>query len=414
MLVAIAIFALTYLAIAGIALPLVRVDRPSAALIGAAAMVATGVLTLEEAYRAIDLDVVTLLLGMMVIAAYLTEARFFRTAAWLVTTRARSARSLLWSLVFVAGALSALLVNDTVCLMMTPLVVAVVTEAGLPALPYLLALAAGSNIGGVVTFTGNPQNMIIGQAAAGAPSYLGYALRALPVGVACLAVAAALLAWLFGADLPRGRLVERAPPRPFLDRRLTALSLLALAGFVVLAAVGVSLAGAAITCASLLILVSGRPARRILASVDWPLLLFFAGLFVVVEGLARSGALTSAMRDLAPDIGRGASGDLAFAGITVVAANVVSNVPFVMVAKAWIPEVADPAWGWTLLAVVSTLAGNLTLFGSVANIIVFESAGPRGDIGFFRFLRYGVLVTLATLVVALTVLTAERAVLGVP
>src|SRR5689334_8887982 len=105
-------------------------------------MVASGVLGLEQAYAAIDLDVIVLLLGMMVIAAYLTEARFFRSAAWLVLTRARSARTLLASLVFVAGGLSAVLVNDTICLMMTPLVVAVVSEAGLPPLPYLLALAS--------------------------------------------------------------------------------------------------------------------------------------------------------------------------------------------------------------------------------------------------------------------------------
>lgn len=409
MVTAAVIFGLTYLAIAGFALPFVRLDRPSAALMGAAAMVVAGVLTIEQAYAAIDLDIITLLLGMMVIAAYLTEARGFRTIAWLVTTRARSARSLLWMLVFAAGGLSALLVNDTICLMMTPLVLAVITEAGLPPLPYLLALTSASNIGSMVTFTGNPQNMIIGQAAAGDPSYLEYVLRTLPAGALCLAVDAALLIWLFRRELPRGPLAERAPPRPYLDRALAARSAAALLGFVVLAALGFSLAGAAISCAAALILSSRKPARAILARVDWPLLLFFAGLFVVVAGLRQAGAVDALFASSAPHIGEGAAGDLAFVGVTAVASNVVSNVPFVMLAKDWVPLTADPAWGWILLAVASTLAGNLTLFGSVANIIVFESAGPRGEIGFVRFLRYGALITATTLVVALAALYAIRA-----
>src|SRR6185436_18189641 len=143
---AVVIFCATYLAIAGRPLPVVRIDRPGAALCGAIAMVTFGVLSLEQAYHAIDLDVVTLLLGMMVIAAYLTEARFFRHSAWWVLTRARSARALVWALVWVAGGLSAVLVNDTICLMMTPLLIAVVHEAGLPPLPYLLALASAANL----------------------------------------------------------------------------------------------------------------------------------------------------------------------------------------------------------------------------------------------------------------------------
>src|SRR5690606_23249588 len=123
-----------------------------------------------------------------------------------VLRRARSARGLLVGLVLVIGGLSALLVNDTVCIVLTPLVVAIVVEAGLPPLPYLLGLASASNIGGVVTFSGNPQNMIIGTAAAGEPSFAQYLAVTLPAGVACLAVNAALLVWLFRRELPRGPL----------------------------------------------------------------------------------------------------------------------------------------------------------------------------------------------------------------
>jgi Na+/H+ antiporter NhaD/arsenite permease-like protein len=346
---------------------------------------------------------------MMVITAYLMEAAFFRAIAWFVVTRTRSARSLLWGLVLAAGGLSALLVNDTVCLMFTPLVLAVIDEAELPPLPYLLALASASNVGGAVTYTGNPQNMIVG-AAAGAPGYLEYLALALPAGVLCLLVDAALLTWMFRRELPRGRLRERAPLRPTLDRRLAAKALGALALFVTLAGAGFSLAGAAMTAAALLILVARVAPRQALLRVDWVLLLFFAGLFVVVQGVAHSGALERLMRPLAPALARGdAAGLCAFAAVTVIGSNLVSNVPFVLVAVRWVPTMPEPRWGFVVLALASTLAGNLTLFGSVANLIVFEGAGPRGKIGFLRFLRYGALLTLATLAVAMGVILVERA-----
>src|SRR5205823_261824 len=141
----------------------------------------------ETALRAVDLHVLILLFGVLVIAAYLQEAQFFRLVAVHVLTRAESARSLLFGLVFVAGGLSAFLVNDTVCVVLTPLVVAVVVEAKLPALPYLLGLASAANVGGVVSFSGNPQNMIVGAAAHGTISFAQYLALVLPVGVACLA-----------------------------------------------------------------------------------------------------------------------------------------------------------------------------------------------------------------------------------
>jgi Na+/H+ antiporter NhaD/arsenite permease-like protein len=148
--------------------------------------------------------------------------------------------------------------------------------------------------------------------------------------------------------------------------------------------------------------------------VDWQLLVFFAGLFVVVAGVARAGLLDRLFELVAPIVGRGdLAGDLAFVALVVLASNLVSNVPLVIVAVAWVPRMPDPTWGYIMLAVASTLAGNLTLFGSVANVIVMESAGPRGDIGFWRFLRYGVVLTAVDLVVGFALLGGERW-LGVP
>ncbi|HEU4726965.1 MAG TPA: SLC13 family permease [Kofleriaceae bacterium] len=408
------VFSITYLVIASRQLRFIGLDRPAGATVGAVAMVLVGGLPMDAALRAIDLHVVILLFGILLIAAYLTEARFFRLCAYLVLTRARSARSLLFALTFVAGALSALLLNDTVCVLLTPLVVAVVVEAQLPPLPYLLALASAANVGGVVSFSGNPQNMIVGAAAHGTLGFAQYLILTLPVGAVCLAANAGALIWLFRRDLPAGPLSERSPPRPALDRVLAAKALAALAAFAVMALAGVSLAGAAMSAAAGLMVVARTPPKRAFAAVDWQLLVFFAGLFVVVAGVARAGLLDRLFDALAPLVARGdVAGDLAFIVLVVVGSNLVSNVPLVIVAIAWVPRMPEPTWGYIMLAVASTLAGNLTLFGSVANVIVMESAGPRGEIGFWRFLRYGAVITAVDLVVSFAWLGGERW-LGVP
>ncbi len=406
---ALVVFGLTYVVIASRQLTILRLDRPTGALVGAVAMVAVGGLGLDAALASIDQHVLTLLLGVLLIAAYLQEARLFRFVSYLVLTRAGSARSLLWGLTFVAGALSAFLVNDTVCLVLTPLVVMVAIEAKLPVMPYLLALAGATNLGGVVSYSGNPQNMLIGRAAHGHPGFAQYLALTLPVGVACLAANAATLTWLFRHELPRGELAERSPPRPGIDRVLAAKGLLALAGFAAAALAGVPLAGAAIAAAAGLILVARIEPRRARALVDWQILLFFAGLFVVVEGVRNTGVLADALAAIAPITHRGdALGDAAFVGLTVIGSNLVSNVPYVMIAADGVAAMPDPAWGWVMLAVASTLAGNLTLMGSVANVIVMEAAGPRGEIGFWRFVRYGSVMTAVSLVVAFGILAIER------
>jgi Na+/H+ antiporter NhaD/arsenite permease-like protein len=379
-------------------------------VVGAVAMVIVGGLPMELALRAIDLHVLLLLFGVLVIAAYLQEAQFFRLAAYLVLTRARSARSLLFGLVFVSGGLSALLVNDTVCIVLTPLVLAVVVEARLPALPYLLALATAANVGGVVSFSGNPQNMIIGAAAHGSIGFAQYLALTLPIGVVALAANGAILAWLFRDELPKGPLADRSPPRPAVDRKLTAKGLFALALFAGLAFAGVTLAGAAMCAAAVLMVLAGTGSRQVFTRVDWTLLAFFGGLFVVVAGVAHAGVLQRVFDAVAPVVARGdTTGDLAFIALVVIASNIVSNVPLVLVAVAWIPHMPEPTWGYVMLAVASTLAGNLTLFGSVANIIVMETAGPRGEVSFWRFLRYGSVITVANLAIAFGILALERA-----
>lgn len=405
---ALAIFALTYLAVAAGRLPFLSVDRPAAALLGAVLMVAAGVLAPGEAGAAIDGDTLGLLLGMMILAAYLREAAFFRWTSWRVLRAVSGPRTLLWAIVFTSGVLSAFLVNDTVCLMVTPIVLGVLDDSELPPLPYLLAVAFGSNAGSAATLTGNPQNMIVGTLSG--LTWLRFAgALALPA-LAALVVVGAVLHALFRADLAAAGRPAARRPAPAVDRRLLAKSLaalgLALAGFVL----GFPLSWTALFAAALLMAIAGRAPREALARVDWPLLVFFAGLFVVVGGIARSGAADLMHEAIAPLLGEGARRQaIVFSLFSVVGSQLVSNVPFVLLAGQWIPRLADPDLLWLATALAATLAGNLTIIGSVANVIVLELAGSRGRVGFWRFLRVGALVTAASLAVALAILLGEHA-----
>jgi len=407
MLAASIVFALTYVAIAAGRFPYLSVDRPAAALVGAVLMVATGVLAPAEASAAVNGDTLGLLLGTMVLSTYLAEAGFFRWASHVVLAAAGTPRTLLLGVVVASGVLSALLVNDTVCLMLTPLVLRMVEDAELPPLPYLLAVAFGANAGSAATPTGNPQNMIVATLS-GIPYAEFAAALLLPAAVSLLLVAG-ILAVLFRRQLPRRRLSAKGQ-RPALDRPLLARALVAtgvaLAGFLL----GYPLSWTALLAAGLVMAVGGRAPREALARVDWPLLVFFAGLFVVVAGVSRAGIAAALHDAFAPWLGGTVVHQvLAFSGFTVAASQIVSNVPFVILAGEWIPRMAEPRLMWLATALASTLAGNLTVLGSVANVIVLELAGSRGRIGFWRFFRIGAAVTAATLVAGLGILLAERA-----
>ncbi|HEV2320237.1 MAG TPA: SLC13 family permease, partial [Verrucomicrobiae bacterium] len=188
---AIAIFCVTYVLISGRQFKILPLNRPAAALLGAVLMVAAGVMTPDQAYHSVDYDTLVLLLGMMVITAYLSIAGFFEWAADLILFRAKNPASLLLSLVSISGLLSALLVNDTICLMLTPLVVAVIVRGKLPLPPYLLALAMSANLGSAATLVGNPQNMIIGHLS-GMP-FVRFSLSLAPAAVVGLAIEYAVL-----------------------------------------------------------------------------------------------------------------------------------------------------------------------------------------------------------------------------
>ena len=404
--VAIAIFGMTYLLLSGRQLRMLPLNRPAAALLGTVLMVACGILTPEQAYHAVDYDTLVLLLGMSLISAYLYLAGFFEwTADWVLRV-AKTPQRLLLYLTVTASVLSALLVNDTICLMLTPLVVAVVVRGRLPLLPYLLALAMSANIGSACTLVGNPQNMIIGHMSG--IHFTNFCLSLLPVSIAGLAVEYVILRLAFRRTLRSVSMqpaaATEAPERP-LDRRLIAVTLAVIAvvfaGFVA----GFNLSWTALAGAALVMVIARRDTHAVFKLVDWNLLFFFAGLFVVVEGLNSTGLPDQVYNRLRGFFGANA-GTQAWnlSWFSVAGSNVFSNVPFVLVAGKWIPGFAHPELMWKVMAMATTFAGNLTILGSVANIIVVESARKHIRIGFWDYAKIGIPVTLLTTALGVAIL----------
>ena len=401
--VAVAVFALTYALISGRQLKVLPLNRPAAALLGAVLMVALGVMTPEQAYRAVDYNTLVLLLGMMLISAYLYLAGFFDWAADEILKLAKTPQRLMLYLILTAGTLSALLVNDTVCLMLTPLVVTVIARGRLPLLPYLLALATSANIGSVATLVGNPQNMIIGHMSH--IPFLRFSASLLPAATVGLALDYAILKIGFGQVLRSAKIHRDAtPPRP-LDCKLLAITIAALALVFVGFMAGFNLAWTALTGAALVMVLARRDTHETLKLVDWHLLVFFAALFVVVEGLTSTGMPDEIYGRLRGLFGSSRTSQAwSFGWFSVVGSNVFSNVPFVLVAGKWIGNFAHPELMWKVLALATTLAGNLTILGSVANIIVVESARKHIEISFWDYARYGIPITVLTTAVGILLL----------
>lgn len=400
---AVAVFAVTYVLISGRELKILPLRRPAAALLGAVLMVGGGALTPEQAYRAVDYDTLVLLLGMMLISAHLFLAGFFDWAADWILRAARTPQALLFYLIAASGLLSALLVNDTVCLMLTPMVVTVMARGRLPLTPYLLALAMSANLGSVATLVGNPQNMIIGHLS-GIP-FLHFSRSLLPVALVGLAIQYAVLSLGFRKTL-RAAVIHRpenAPPK--LDRPLLVLTLavlgLVFAGFLA----GFNLPWTALAGGVAVTVLARRDTQTTLKLVDWHLLVFFAALFVVVGGLNRTGLPDQVFDGLHGMFGVSTVGQVwNFAWFSVLGANVFSNVPFVLVAGKWIGHFAQPELMWKVMALAATFAGNLTLLGSVANLIVVESARAHVRVGFWDYARFGIPVTLLTTAAGVAIL----------
>jgi len=388
------IFAGSYFVFALGKFPWMKIDRPGAAIIGAVLMVAFRIVGAPEALASIDFSTIVLLFSMMVVAANLRLAGFFDgITEWMIARL--HPHHLLPTVIFSSGLLSAFLVNDIVCLVMTPLVVLMTRRLGLPPMPYVIAVATASNIGSTAAITGNPQNMLIGSLSGIA--YLDFLAHLGPIALAGLFVNWAVLHAMYlpgSADRVEVAEALSAPELQHARVRRKPVVVLVIVMFGFLAGVPAAMM-AAIGAALLLITRTVEP-RTIYDEVDWGLLVFFVGLFVIVGGAERAGLTRTLLEPIATwNLHRLP----VFVTATAVLSNIVSNVPAVMLLRTLVPAFPDPHTGWLALAMSSTLAGNLTITGSVANIIVVERAQAAGvTVGFRDYFRVGLPVTLATVI----------------
>jgi Na+/H+ antiporter NhaD/arsenite permease-like protein len=397
------IFLASYLVFAIGHLPGTKIDRPAMAVIGAAFMFVFGVLAPQQALASIDFATLVLLFSMMLIVASLHLSGFFDEVGHLVIEHL-SPRQLLPGVVFTSGILSAFLVNDIVCLVMAPLVLGVCKRMGVRPLPYLLALATASNIGSVATITGNPQNILIGSVSG--IGYRDFLAHLGPVALIGLIVDWGLLHWIF---LQNEREAQHAPVQPLRTASepqvhpawAVTVTLSVLAGFLA----GYPPPLVAATGGALLLVQRHRSPKAIYDDIDWSLLMLFLGLFLVIGGAEQAG-VTQELVGAAERMNL--HNPVIFAAVVTLLSNIVSNVPAVMLLKGVIPQFHDARSAWVLLAMTSTLAGNLTITGSVANIIVVEKARSEAHISFLEYIKIGAPVTLVTMVIGLAWLTITK------
>lgn len=388
------IFAFTYVAFSVGRVPGLRSDRVAASIIGAVLLVALGVLSVREAQAAVDGATLGLLFGMMVLSAALDASGTFALVGWWVTGRARSPLGLLIAVSVASAVLSAFLINDVVCIAFTPLVLRIARAIDRDPKPYLLALATSSNIGSVATVTGNPQNILI--ASLSHISYGRFAASLVPVAMAALVVNVLVVWAVHRRGLGDGFAAARDQKRPKVYRRWVRKSGLVMLAVLVAFVAGVPPVVASLLGAAAMLVTRAVNPKRLYARVDWTVLALFTGLFVVVAGVEKAGLADNLLAALQPMHPQSVWG---LTAITAILSNLVSNVPAVMVLKSLVPHLPDPTTAWLTLAMSSTLAGNLTLPGSLATVIVAERAKGRATISFLDFFKVGAPTAVVSLVI---------------
>ena len=391
------VFAIVYLGMILGGLPFLQLDRTGIALLGAIALVAFGALSPEEAAQSIHLPTLLLLFSFMVLSAQMRLGGFYTWVTLRIAGLPLSPPALLAATMAAVAALSAVFSNDVVCLAVAPVLADACLRRGIDPVPYLLGLACAANIGSAATLIGNPQNMLIGQVLA--LPFAAYTLEALVPVLVSLALAWAIIAWrLQGVPDTKNPLPERREDAyATFDPWQTAKGLaVAVALALVFLFTSWPREVAALTGAGLLLMSRRLHSNKMLGLVDWELLVLFIGLFVVNHAFERTGLAAAALAALA-DAGAPLAAPVPLFAATFVLSNVVSNVPAVMLL---LPAATEPFSG-SMLALVSTLAGNLLIVGSIANIIVVDAARRRGvEIDWRRHALTGVPVTVVSLAIA--------------
>jgi len=393
------IFLGTYLVLTVGRLPGFRIDRTGAAIIGASLMVATGVLSMEEAIRSVNYETLILLFGMMIVVANLRLSGVFAMVSAWVVEHTRHPLALLTAIVVVSGGFSAFFVNDTMCLVLTPLVLDIVTRLRRNPIPYLLAVAMSANIGSAATITGNPQNMMIGSFSR--IPYRTFAAAIAPVSAVGLALTVVLIALVYRRDFFGVTQIDVEKPRVRVHTALMWKSVAAAGAMVALFFAGLPVSKVAVVTGAVLLITRRVKPERVYREIDWSLLVLFAGLFVVIAG-AEKAFLRGDILALAQRLQLDRTGVLTV--WSAVLSNLVSNVPAVLVFKPFLARMADPRHAWLTLAMSSTFAGNLTVLGSIANLIVIERSRRTIRISFLEYLKVGVPLTLLTLLIGVLML----------
>ncbi len=386
--------------IAGIAIgsyPTFRMNRSTIALVGSTLLLLIGALTIDEAFRAIDINTIILLFSMMVLNINLRLSGFFKIITSKIISFAKTPRQLLALIIFSSGLLSALFLNDTIVIMFTPLILSVVLSLKRNPIPYLVALATSANVGSVATIVGNPQNMIIGIFSK--ISFTEFAFKLTPIALIGLSIIWIVIVLIYKSEFGNDKLSAEIEEDYRVFRPLLIKSSIVLLIMLVAFNLGFPIALSALGGASLLLITRRIKPERVFIELDWSLLVFFSGLFIITHTL--NEFFISKYFQLNQGL---ISGNmiLDLSIISAVLSNLVSNVPAVLLISPALLKLNNADNLWLALAMSSTFAGNLTLLGSVANLIVAESAKRQGiKLEFFEYLKAGIPITILTLILGI-------------
>jgi Na+/H+ antiporter NhaD/arsenite permease-like protein len=391
------VFAAVYLGMAVGRWPGLKVDRTGIALLGAIVLYGSGALDGAAVLAAIDFPTLVILFGLMILSAQFAACGFYDWCSARIATTDVPPAALLALTVATAGILAAVLANDVVVFAMTPMLCAGLIRRGLDPRPFVIALAGGANAGSAATIIGNPQNILIGEV--GRLDFWPFLAACAPPALAGLACVFLVVWWqwrkrLIAEAIPAERLTAPGFDRPGLAKASFAALLL-----LVLFATPLPHVTGVLLVAGYLLISRRLATRTMLGLVDWHLLVLFGGLFVVTAALAATGLPDRAIASLAAS-GLGLERLAVLAPLTLLGANSIGNVPLVVLLLAVMPGMSEGAF--YALAVLSTLAGNLLVVGSLANIIAIERARDVGvQLSFLEHARCGVPMTLLSFFLAL-------------
>jgi Na+/H+ antiporter NhaD/arsenite permease-like protein len=396
------IFLLTYGGMAAGRLPWLRVDRTGIALLGLIALLATEALNLDEVGSRIDMPTLVLLFAIMIISAQFIASGFCDSVIERIGRAPGSPLRILGLTIAACGGLSAFLANDMLVYCMTPLLVDALRARGLDPRPYLIAMIAADNAGSAATIIGAPQTILIGQL--GNLHLLTYLWACGVPAIVSLGIVFAVVAFLWRGklELPSDGFAEPTPPPMPIrahDRNQTNKGIAAVVCLLALFLTDLPRDVFALTIAAVLLLNRKFTSTAMIAAIDWPLLLLFACLFGVTGALG-STALPGLLIDGLQSIHLLPDSLIVLAPLTLLMSNTLGNVPFaVLLLQVWLDPPPGALYG---LALLSSLAGNLLLIGSLSNLIIVERAAERGvKLRSHEFARAGIPITLASMAVGI-------------